>query len=289
LSIHYWSALHSDLRHHLSSIRADWQALLGDDSNTEPVYQRFLQEHAGFFWADGINCVVVLSQVRLGRDFVVDFVRASERGSQGFHYELIEIESPHEAPYNAQGRPGKRLASALEQITDWRHWLAANTAEAKRVFPSKDFVFYDEPSFSYTVVTGRRVENDEQRRRRNRRAKELGVTIRSFDALTDWVTKRPYLDVFDSCAPECSRLPVEIRNALANPFNVSIGDSAWSRVVGSPTFASFHSVPLNADLLVSAWTQNERFSLFDSDWNALPVDRRAFFESALQEAEALDR
>ena len=282
--LRYWSVLHSDLKPHVLALRDEWKNLLDDPSTTEPTYQKFLQDNAGFFWADGVNCVVVLSQVRLGRDYVTDFVLGYDRGSLGLHYELVEIESPHEPAYTRGGKPSRRLNAALEQVSDWKYWINANREEAKRVFPSSDFL-YDMPSFSYTVVIGRRSDGDDQRLRRNRKAASLGVAIRSFDWLSDRVTGRIYLDTFETYAHECSRLPVAVRNQLASPFNTSISDGDWRAISRSAKFKPFHSVPLNAELLIPKWSQSYRLSDFDAAWSKLSDARRASFAQTLEESE----
>lgn len=285
MPLRYWMALSSDLHDEVLGLRDAWSRLLADESNSEHAYQQFLATNAGFFFADCIWCVVVLSQIRLGSQHVTDFVLGRERGSPGFEYELIEIETPHEPAYNRSGRPSARLNAALEQVADWQQWIAANTNEAKRLFPSADFLFQNAPNFTYTVVIGRRTSDDDQRIRRNRRAKQLGVSVRSFDWLTDRLMRRPFFNTFESHAPECSRLPVETRNQLASPFNVAIPHAPWSALVTSSAFSPHHSVPLNASGFIRTWQQSDRLAQFDAAWAALPDDRREAFAREMVEIE----
>src|ERR1041384_7194799 len=131
-----------------AAIRDRWIAMLGDESLREEAYQQFLTEHAGLFFShpSAGDDQLVSAKVRLGSDFTTDFVVAASVRSLGTNYTLIEIESPHTAPYTAAGTPSARLNTAVQQVLDWRRWIERNREEAKRLFPSKQFIRQNDPA-----------------------------------------------------------------------------------------------------------------------------------------------
>ena len=103
-------------------------------------------------------------------------------------------------------------------------------------------------------------------------AKEAGVDIRSFDWVTDRLRMRLFVDLFESHAPECDRLPRETRNRLADPFCKALGDASWRRLAKDPRFMPHHMVVSNADLLLEELTASSRRGKFEAAWAALPAD-----------------
>ena len=221
----------------------------------------------------------MLSQLRLGADLITDFVLGFDRGSEGFAYELIEIESPHTPPYNADGTPSRRMNVALQQIRDWKQWIDANrNEESRRLFPSKDLIMFGRSVFRYTIIIGNRSNSAAHLGRRNHLAQDAGISIRSFEYLTDRLRQRMYLNVFDNSSPECERLPEDVRNRLVNPFNKAIPQSDWNYLVKDPRFAPFHMVACNADLLIRTWNQSDLLNRFNAEWASLPDERRHAIE-----------
>lgn len=100
------------------------------------------------------NCAIpyypVFSKVRIAERFVTDFVLA-DVGSRGFvNWILIELEPPTVPPFTQQSRPSMRLASALNQIQDWRKWIRENVSYARTIFPGRRVRFF------YRIIIGRR-------------------------------------------------------------------------------------------------------------------------------------
>lgn len=262
-----------------SGIRDEWKALLTDRSLHESAYQTFLAEHAGLFFGPSYSQGVVISKLRLGRDHEVDFVVGSDQRSQGLMYEFIELETPHVAPYTKAGNPSARLTHALQQIDDWRRWLAANRAEAKRLFPSKEFSLRDQPYFSFTVIIGRRSTFDDSIHKRNALADRLAVQVRSFDSLLDAFDEKRIRAVSSEFMNEMTRPSVETLHDLANPFWVAFTDADWATIRRNPRFQSMsHIIESNADLLVSHRRLSRRYDQFlEALANASHDERESFY------------
>lgn len=67
---------------------------------------------------------------RFGSEFIPDFLLAV-RNSAGFHWVMVELESPAHAALTASGRMSAKLTEAVGQIGDWRSWLRENIAYAQ--------------------------------------------------------------------------------------------------------------------------------------------------------------
>ena len=169
--------LHAEAKHIVQKIRARWIDLLEHPGETEEAYHSYLAAHAGMFLSDGCYKIPVISKLRLGADLVTDFVTTIDRASYGFTYEFIEIETPNSAPYIQSGAPSSRLTGAVQQIQNWQLWLDANRSEAKKLFPSKEFIYFDRPSFTFTIIIGRRDDSQQWLHLRNNYSQRLGIEI----------------------------------------------------------------------------------------------------------------
>jgi hypothetical protein len=279
MAFRYWSALSSYLNGIVRDIEGEWLQLLDDPTKKERDYQSFLNRNAGFFWVDGVQFFVVGSQLSFGADLKLDFIRGFDRGSPGFAYELIEIKSPHTAPYNSKGVPSESLNQALQQIHDWQRWITANlNGETARLFPSGQLNNEGQSVFKYTVIIGRRANSQAHLNRRDQLGSNLGVEIRSFDYLTDKLKRRIFVNEFMAVSPECKDLSNEELNHLVNPFNEAIPDARWRKMVKDPRFQVVHMVCLNAKLLAEAWQQSPLLARFDAEWNALSDEKRRIIE-----------
>jgi hypothetical protein len=246
-------------------------------------YQAFLSEHAGLFLLNGVSTQVAISQLRLGADLVTDFVIGEDRGSYGFCYQLVELESPHVEPYTRSGNPSARLTQAIQQVQNWRRWLETNSQEAKRLFPSAEYTLYGNPCFSYTIFIGRRGTGQQHRTLRNQLSRDLGIQIRSFDSLSDAFKRRPLLDELVLASPEHDRLASELRQRLANPFVSAYSDAAWRRVVRSKTLSLAHMVAQNAETLVAEASYSSLAEAFNRLWGEVPEHQQKHYADAYAE------
>lgn len=234
------------------SIRERWGEMLNNEVLGEEAYQQFLTEHAGFFFShhSGSEDQLVCSKVRLGSDFTTDFVVAASVRSYGVNYTLVEIESPHSPPYTAAGAPSARLNTAVQQVQDWQRWIERNREEAKRLFPSKQFIRRDDPNFSYMIVIGRRQHLRGNESKRAHYARALGVSIRSFDYFTDDLLARrfsPFTWITRDIMPDIS---AQENNDFTNPFYMAYSDPQWRSIAREGEYDVSHMIARNLKLLM---------------------------------------
>ncbi|MDB5355803.1 MAG: hypothetical protein JWN24_2256 [Phycisphaerales bacterium] len=269
-----WDVLRHELATHHEQVLDDWLKMLADDALNEHQYRTFLRDNAGFFFHDFGHTLVSITELELGADGRIDFAIANDQHSYGFNFELIEIESPSDPVYVRAGtsaKPSSCLTEAVAQVLDWKRWIAGHLSEAKQLFPSKFFSVSDTPPIDYTVIIGRREDTLDFQHLRNYYAKELGVTIRSFDYLTSRAQERMFAGVPVYSSVEMHGLPLLTANQLVNPFAKSYTSKAWRGIVRDPKLDTRHMVPLNADLLLKSRELNsERHDKFIGDWSKLP-------------------
>lgn len=277
-----WEMLRSqELSGHFSQVLQGWEALLAANTLTEPAYLTYLHDNAGFFLHDSLHQLISISEFEFEADLRADFVVCSDRASYGFEYEFIEIESPWDAVFTKKGSPSSNLTEAMNQIQRWCLWLDANRAEARRILPSKSFVVADQPAFKFTIIIGRRQDRDEWLHFRNQLAEQMNIEIRSFDYLTDRLTKRMFSDAPIICSSEFHRLPFETKNALANPFSTALKNSVWRKLVKSPNFSSAHIIANTATELLNAMSHSTGYVSYSNDWKMLPAEiREAIYAKA---------
>jgi len=147
------------------------------------------------------------------------------------------------------------LNTAIQQVQDWQRWIERNREEAKRIFPSKNFIINDDPNFKYVIVIGRRSGDGRDEARRNHYARSLGVEIRSFDYLTDAMEIRrfsPFTWMSRDIFPVISE---KSNNDFSNPFARSYTNSEWKKIVSSGIDIS-HMVAQNLEILLSCRRYN---------------------------------
>ena len=256
-----WSRLRREQIAILRTVYRQWRALLDDRSLDEGAYRKFLAEHAGFFLHTN-RAVLAISELRLGADHRVDLVRTRDRGSYGFQYDLIELESPHQQPFNKSGVPSKGLNWAMQQIRDWRRWLKECRNEAKWLFPAKIFTLYDRECFDFTIVIGRRSNKKIDLDKRNQLSAAENVQIRSYDYLTELLQKRIFSEDLLLCSSEADQLGSRERNELVNPFAEAMRDAEWRRFLkAQPDIA--HMYANNARLILEMRRYNRLLRRFE--------------------------
>lgn len=251
----------------VARIEADWLALFAQPNTKETEFLRFLGEHPYFFLAKTQNTQFVLKELRLGADFTIDFVVPTDASSCGVEYELVEVERPDTPPFTEAGDPSARLTHAMQQVVDWKTWLEDHRQEFRELFPAPaQYGPGYEHTFSYSIIIGTRHNTRRQLRRRNALAKASGITIRTFDSLTEQLRKsmpRPPGLLVQS--EEARRIPYEVACRLKNPFYRALGDAEW-RALRRKIHYVPHFVECNAEELAEARTMNEgalsRFKAF---------------------------
>ena len=246
-----WDLLNKKVRRYINSVLKKWERLL-EAEKPEQDYHEFLRQHAGLFFGDS-STHIVISKARLGEEFT-DFITGYSRASEGFIYELIEIETPQAAPFTKAGQPSKELTHALQQIDNWDAWLTLHPEETRRILPAARY----NPSkyASYTIIIGRRGNSRRWLGKRNQLSKNRGVHIRSFDYLTDRLRSRHFTSHVILDGVEGDEVPDYTLNRLANPFYEAFTDKEWRRLLRENGYSDGHFVENNADILIEARNYN---------------------------------
>ena len=258
-----WSLLNTLYNDIIQEVLSNWQSLVQTDSHEESLHS-FLAEHAGLFFIRPYTYIVI-SKLRLGADYETDFVVTRDWWSAGLRYELVEIETPHKAPFNNKGNPSAYLSEAVQQIQSWKMWIRDNPQEVRRLFPAKDL------AFDYTVVIGNRANTRQWLDRRNHYSRELGVSIRSFEYLSDLLLSNNFAWFSSLGGSEGREIPLGLRNAIANPFFSATTGRAWKHLLrdisvsgphGFPVVAPSHFVPKYADAIIRHRRYNKYLRMF---------------------------
>lgn len=121
-----------------------------------------------------------LDRPRFGSDYVPDFLLAS-RSSAGFHWMMVELESPIAKALTKVGLPTKHLAAALKQVRDWRTWLTGNVAYARDALGLIDI----DCNVPACIVIGRRDALDRRQIEQYRALSTQSLTVLTYDRLYD--------------------------------------------------------------------------------------------------------
>lgn len=271
-----WDVLCSERTNILRSIERRWYSLVENPKVKESQLQEFLAKHASLFFG---KAVFVISRAELGSDFQVDFVLATDEASYGIGYTFVEIETPQSVVYTRGGDPAARLTHAMQQVRNWKAWLARHRGHVRRFFPSVYWGREEFTNFSYCIVIGRRATKAFQSARRNILARENGISIRSFGHFTDMIRlSRVFLPTLAPHA-DCGKPGPVILNRLANPFAQAYSWRAWKSVVDQPHLHCCHFVAKNAESLLLHRTYNSGHDTFLKWWRSLSARKRADYLS----------
>jgi hypothetical protein len=260
----------------LKSIDKKWQSLLDNPSVKESDIHKFLSDHAGLFFGQD---VFVISRPELGSDFQADFVVASDQASYGIDYKFVEIETPQSALYTRSGDPSARLTHAIQQVFNWKTWLTRHRGHVRRFFPSKYFGWDEFTNLSFCIVIGRRTHGSYVTAKRNVLAQEVGISIRSFDYLSDMLELRFSFLWYLTPHSERGRPHIFAANQLANPFARAYSWQGWKNVVENRDFDYCHIVAKNAESLLANHTYSKESERFLKWWGSLPARKRAQYAS----------
>ena len=223
----------------------------------EEVYHQFLATHASLFFFNGLDHYLTLSKIRLGANHIIDLAVPKEGYSRGLSWNLIELESPHCAPYTRGGDPSKALSHGLQQIRNWRRWITDNREEARRTFPSIGVRTIRDPNFRFTLVIGTRENSKRFLEERNQLADEERVRIRSFNFLADLLRHHVHFNEFRFLDGDC-RFPRAVGNWLASPFSMAIPDKDWRIFLGEFRSVGSFWLPKIAEVLVQRRPYNTK-------------------------------
>jgi hypothetical protein len=121
----------------------------------------------------------VLPQLRLGSEYVADFVLC-ERDSLGYHWTLVEIESPRALRGKQTGEATAELNHAINQIQDWRRWVTENVAYARSQLRLKEI----DSTAAGLIIMGRRGDGIDPGRLKQALTQN-NIEVHSYDWLID--------------------------------------------------------------------------------------------------------
>lgn len=256
-----WSKLNDEARSIIDTILKEWCDLL-NQRKAEEAYHSYLREYAGFFLAYGWEVNLLISKLRLGADFTTDFIVGRDQHSNGVWYELIEIETPYDAPFTKNGNPSARLSGAIQQIQNWRRWIIDNRREIHKLLPSYGVrTSRMNPNYNFKIIIGNRENSAKWLEKRNDLANQLGIEIRSFDYLTDSVKAKHFPNTTNFASTEEGYLTSTERNMLANPFCMAYSDKTWRNIIKEPRYVH-HFFCLNANALLENYSYNGFYDEF---------------------------
>jgi len=253
-----WPALLSQARHIRDGIWKEWQGLLKDRNVTEPRIHAFLKENAGFFLLNNGRERLAISKLQIGR-YQSDFVVGYEEGSQGFIYNLIELESPTDDAYKNSGNPSQELNIALQQIRDWQQTIDNDIAHIEKILPLTGGRRNGSSRFEYTVVIGTRANNEKWQDKILQLSHSSGVLIRSFDHFSDRFKRNRYPIFPIYASSEFDFLNPILKNAIANPFFEALTDASWAKIVGDGRFLAGHSIVKAVSLFLEQYKLSKHF------------------------------
>lgn len=228
-----WLALRSFAKPLIDGFITEWNDLISNPQTRELECLDFVRENAGLLLFKPPETTIVLSEVALGSDHVIDFVRVTEGFSEGTKYELIEFESPNSRMYNKNGKTSARLSGAIDQVLEWRRWIREHRSQAEKIFPSARWGCGAEPMFQYSIVIGRREESVTVRNKIWSRLHDGAISIKSYDRLADWAARRFFVDSFICGLAAQDHKYVNQRkllNLAACPFFRAMKHAEWKKL-----------------------------------------------------------
>ena len=241
----------------------EWQKLITTQGVPEREITGFLQRNAGLFFHYPYDYPFVLSEIRLGSEFVVDFALPQDRRSEGTRWHLIEMELPGTPPFKSNGDKSARLSHALDQIEQWKSWLKRRCRMLQNLFPCHRWLV--DVSFEYHIVIGNRENSKKWLERRNELSAEYNVHIRSFDSFSERLSLFAPLsgDIGHWEAHDQGPFAPRMGNAIANPLYQAFGHAEWVETLRE--CVNCHRImDLNADVILSKRSDSELLAEFQS-------------------------
>jgi hypothetical protein len=149
-----------------------------NEGEDEKPQQKFYTEHPSLLAiAFRPHCCWVFPRPRLGGgQHIPDFLYC-DLNSLGYHWILIELESPRMEATNKDESVSRGCHHAVEQILDYRRWLTENALVEQKTYPS-----LNDKCDGYVVI-GRRDGRTELEQKRLADYKQQRIEIASYDRL----------------------------------------------------------------------------------------------------------
>jgi hypothetical protein len=163
---------------------------------SESALQSHLSDYPFILSEQFAHCHHVFPKVCLGTQYETDFF-CLDIPSSGYEWCAIELESTKKKVITKSGRKTAVLEHALQQIRDWRQWVAENLSYA-RGDSGKGLGLKNIQSrfFGYVVIGRRKNYSDAFNAIRSQVYWDEAITIRSWDGIVERSRKRA--DIFSS-------------------------------------------------------------------------------------------
>lgn len=205
-----WSEAKShDLREFATSARlvaddiVELESVIERADDEKPI-QEFLEEHRHLLTALlGGKHRFCLPQKRLGGEYVPDFI-IGDVNSLGVRWILVELETPKSKVYTKYGRSLHKAASkGVNQILEWRNWLAENISYARKRRSENGLGLFDiREKTSAIVLVGRRILLPETKDAQRREFRESNnIEIHTYDWLLESLRGQSSYDGLPAASP----------------------------------------------------------------------------------------
>lgn len=241
----------------IGSIINDWEDLL-KSVEVEHSYHSFIKKHANLFFINGFDQFFAISKLKLSSGLETDFAVPTDERSLGLTWNFIEIKTPHAKVYTKDGVPSATLFKAIQQVSDWKHWLSNNRYEVEKLFHTMGVRVAKDPNFRFTIIIGNRENNKKYLSKRNNLLDSGEVRIRSFDYLTDNLKRKYYRDSVRLLDGNWDHFHEKERKMLANPFLEALTDSQWKKITSNPEVTIPHFTTQSASILLKYLNINNK-------------------------------
>jgi Domain of unknown function (DUF4263) len=198
---------------------------------TERDVLKLLRDTAYCYFNLNFDCGFIAHEFQLHNRYRADFVIAEDYMSRGNEYRFIELESPTEKPYTANGNPSGLLNHALQQIRDWKRWLRGNMQEASRLFPS---LLWDEhvgPVITFEIIIGRAKDFERFTARIAQLERDNDIVINSYDHLLHNLDRKTYFRNFSDQAGQITDFSKKVRNVIVSPFRTTFSSTEYEEII----------------------------------------------------------
>jgi len=142
-------------------------------SDIEEEFQKFLRDHSHLL---SLVAKDIQPKIKLGAEFVTDFLIVEA----GDVFNFVEIERPRISLLTVRGTQAAELTQALEQIGQWRTWLAENPNYFQRNFPH-----YRPGRERFTLIAGRMPTDVKSWQRLQDRERQNRIDLVTYDEVID--------------------------------------------------------------------------------------------------------
>lgn len=192
----------------LTTKLGEFSELLDSDNVNEQQILKFINYKHGYFLVAcilrsyyvrfGHHDAYLFSEFPLGTSYRADYLLVG-RGSGGWEFVFIELESPTGKITRQDGELGEVFQKGLRQIEDWDAWLDANYSSLKETFNKHkqiekalpdEFISMDKSRLHFVVVAGRRSDfKDKTYRIQRKKFNDKGILILHYDNIIDSARK----------------------------------------------------------------------------------------------------